>query len=279
METQKMNVHEHFIQRKESEIKRWFSATNGINWNPERLKKYEDRIDWTALSGNTSVKLDVRLFLEFSDKWDWEKISNRIPLIKNKVDFVLILGRFKDKLNWSDVCSSIHMDSKIVEAFPEYIDWSVLCRNQYFMWENPFIEKHVNSMEWDVFSEFVRFQSFKLMRIMKQNHRGDNTLSSWMIGTIKHFKEHWNWEKLSKNRRISFTPTMIEAFKDKWNWQNLMGNRAMNWDIDVVNKYSTYIPELEQEQIEHSFLWESLVKQEFMNTTETDLELIIDKGF
>ena len=47
----------------------YICSTWGSFWNSEKIRKYSDRVNWSALSSNVEINFTPELLKEFESKW------------------------------------------------------------------------------------------------------------------------------------------------------------------------------------------------------------------
>ena len=274
METKATNAYEYFKSRQSDEIKRQFSNLEYLNWTVELIKKYENRIDWGVLSSNAAIPVEKSLFLEFADKWDWNKLTDSIRYIEDKNDFLDILRLFKEKINWGVICRYSPINPMIVDEFSEYINWTSLCRNDLFNWSYPFIEKYKDKIDWNEFSNI-----FGVFILNNQEDAGSDPINEGdinnYIAALHKYENRWNWDNLSESRFLENNRLVLETFKNRWNWELLICNESIDWDIEMVQQYNDCIPTSDRVVLENSHMWENISHNAFVASIENEVEIII----
>lgn len=110
-----------FIQKIMNE-EAWKELSNDFNWSETLLEKYQDKVDWNEISGNTGIRWTVPMIQKFRHRINWDVFSDTIgeeSLPEN------ILETFKDKWNWHKLSSNVEvfLSYDLLDKFADLWDW------------------------------------------------------------------------------------------------------------------------------------------------------------
>ena len=136
----------------------WKKVSEEETLSMEMLEQYEDKLDWTAISGNNNIlwtidgvakfayKIDWDVFSErcpdaficettlrkFDNRWNWKQLSNRDALFNSNRD---LLEKFADKIDWAELITNWRIENAIdlFIRFQQYIPMAKLQESR--LWE------------------------------------------------------------------------------------------------------------------------------------------------
>jgi len=228
-------------------------------WTPEFIEINKEQLNWDSLSYNYSLPWNKELIENYLDKWNWNGITCIVAKMKdegsrNALQFVnYVMKRYADKLNWSILCREKNFSDHYFTKYPSYIDWKVVSGNINFIWNRSFINKHLEQIDWQVFSE----SSFG----GTQNSRQE----AFRTKILHLYGKRLDLFLLSGNYFLLFTPDVIEKYKEKWNWHELINNPYIEWNMDMFEKYDSCISKtVSPDEFRSSYLSFKLMKQELV---------------
>ena len=59
----------------------------------------------------------------------------------------------------------------------------------------------------------------------------------WSPKIIDTYIDKWNWSSLSINETVPFNQELIDKFSDRWDWYSFYHNDKFPWSFDLVEKY------------------------------------------
>lgn len=132
------------------ETEAWKKVSEEEILSMEMLEKYEEKLDWAALSCNRDIlwtidgvskfayRIDWDVFSDrcpdtficettlrkFDNRWNWKKLSSRDVLFNNH----LLLEKFADKIDWAELITNWDIENAIdlFTRFQQYIPMSKL---------------------------------------------------------------------------------------------------------------------------------------------------------
>jgi len=87
--------------------------------------------------------------------------------------------------------------------------------------------------------------------------------------SIEKYKNIIDWDYLSSNENINWTPELIEKYHNKWNWQRLSSNESLPWSLELYKRYENYFNLLEMSS-NPKVPWN---KEIFMKLIDNDIAL------
>jgi hypothetical protein len=232
------------------------SCNPKIIWTNELIAKYENCIDFKALSYIETIPWSEKLIDTYIDRWDWENLSYQpnLPWSEQFIakyenywewDFIIL----NEKIPWTipliekyfhrfDHMGSTAFASneiftntlEIIEEFADHLCWHTISRNPDLPWhEENLLERWKDRIDWQsiAFNEFLLKDS---AFFEKNLHRWEvkpeysfgllsyNKSLPWSIPFIDHFIEYWNWNHLSENRSLPWSIELIDHYIDRWEW-------------------------------------------------------------
>lgn len=186
-----------------------------LEFREEMLPKLVDKdIDWFAFSQRNDFFPTMESLKILKDKnLDWDSISKRLEL---PYDIIVV---YKNKLNWSILTKSIHIDlSKltVLETFKDNLDWDVVS------WAKEFDPSIENLKQ---FKDYVNWTS-----ICK---RTDVVIDEFFLEAFENFVD---WKRISQSGTIHFSTKLIDRYKNRWDWIALAENPAF-MSSGVENAY------------------------------------------
>jgi hypothetical protein len=100
----------------------WKELSGNFQWNESLLEKYQDKVDWHEVSGNTNILWTIPMVQKFKNRIDWDKFSRHAEKEALTEAFI---EAFKDKWNWSELSenSSIELTHELLDKFADYWVW------------------------------------------------------------------------------------------------------------------------------------------------------------
>lgn len=59
---------------------------------------------------------------------------------------------------------------------------------------------------------------------------------------LERYEDFWDWDRLSKNEALPWTPKLIDSFIDRWEWKGdgndgLSSNESLPWSVELIERY------------------------------------------
>ena len=98
----------------------WKELSGELSWTETLLEKYQDKIDWQELSGNSNILWTIPMLQKFKHRINWDKFSrcaDEKTLTENCIE------TFKEKWNWSELSNNYSITNQLLEKFADKWDW------------------------------------------------------------------------------------------------------------------------------------------------------------
>jgi hypothetical protein len=257
----KTNFHEKFIPG--------ICGNLSISWDFEKINKFQDLIDWHALSLNPNIEFSLNIPHEkciFGKVLEYcEMLPNPIENYKlgrifaNSYSYYSLLNVF-EKWNFKSLSYNPSL-GKMIQIRPESVridflnsyewDWSAISGNPSIAWTINMIEFFKDRIDWDSFSKKKNFA-------FTENKEG-----YWSNYYIDKYKDKLNWNSLSTNSSLPWSLDFMELYKDLWNWENISLNSGIPWSKEILSTYETH---LNWEHLsEYSVPWDRNLIRKFKN--------------
>lgn len=134
------------FMEKVMEEEAWKKLSSDFPWTEKLLDKYQDKVDWEEVSGNSHVVWTPSMLEKFKREIDWTQFSDRSSEVLMTTEN---LERFKEYWDWKALSGNDSLDWSIqlIERFADYWDWERLI-NRYgmdsVMLNSQFFEKFQN---------------------------------------------------------------------------------------------------------------------------------------
>lgn len=164
----------------------------------------------------------------------WKEISVR------NLSFEFI-SKYKDKLNWSILCTNKNFPKKYLKIFTEYVDWFCVCRYQTLT--PTIIKTYDKYMHWDlvamngaitneIFETYFEnlYLSLHLPLVFK------NPNIKLTCDVIEKYADYYDavcWDKISGYK---LTEEFIEKYKDNLYWDIICRYQDLSEDFILRNK-------------------------------------------
>jgi len=246
----KQSAYELFEQEKEKESWTLISEKEDVNWTADFIEYNKDNLDWKALSFNSSLPWSIDFIKQYKDMWDWHALSYIIAdkLYFNRTDFDLLLKRYRDKIDWTVICQGTNLNNTHLTDYSDFIHWDTLSSNNRFIWSETFVNAHIDKINWKVFTECLA--TVETPSIVQTAFRKK---------ILSLYANKLDFNILSTNESLDFTPEIIEKYKKRWNWAEIINNPAIEWGELMLKKYDKYISIISPEQLRLSYMWTNLI--------------------
>ena len=234
------------------------SSNPKIRWTEELIAKYENKIDFTALSYVETIPWTETLIDEYIDRWDWKNLSFQSSLpwseqllakYKNYWDWDFI--ELNENIPWTvslvekyfhrfnhlgstafETNEVLISDVEIIEEFSDHLCWYSISKNSKLPWEEMnLLERWKDKINWwglslnEFFLRDPQFFENNLDKWMMDPVNSFRALSGskalpWSILLIERFSEYWDWDQLSVNDSLPWSSELIDRFFDRWKWGN-----------------------------------------------------------
>lgn len=106
----------------------WRQLSEGFPWSEITLEKFQDKVDWKAISENSEICWTIPMIQKFMKKINWETFSEsatKDTLTAN------IIEAFKDKWDWHKLSdnSNLTLTDDLLDKFADRWDWEMIIDN------------------------------------------------------------------------------------------------------------------------------------------------------
>lgn len=100
----------------------WKELSEDFNWSESLLEKYQDKLDWSLVSGNNNIRWTIPMIEKFQKKLDWDKLSETLD--EDELTETMI-ETFKNKWNWHELSgnNSVNLTHELLEKYADQWDW------------------------------------------------------------------------------------------------------------------------------------------------------------
>ena len=100
----------------------WKELSCEFNWDEILLEKYQDKVNWNEISGNTEICWTIPMLQKFQKKINWEILSEQInaeALTESTIE------AFKNQWNWHKLPCNWHLKitPQLLEKYADRWDW------------------------------------------------------------------------------------------------------------------------------------------------------------
>ena len=161
-----------------------------------------------------------------------------------------LLGRYANVWNWDRVLmnSQIIWTKELVIACRTYINWTGLSERgpiNEFPWETQEMRVLDSPQFWFYLSNFGNIQCPSAydefadrMDFGALSKRDACKLC--FVHEIAKFKDRWDWQALSANSSLHWSPEFIAEFRDRWSWITLSENESLPWTIELIAEFESF---------------------------------------
>jgi hypothetical protein len=229
------------------------SGNSSISWDYEKINKFQDHIDWHALSLNTNIEFTSNIrhnkcyygkiigwsfgtyfnLLNEFENWNFKSLSYNPSLCMMKCSLPeRVLIEFLDAYEWDwtgiSKNPSIPWTYKTIETFKDRIDWKSFSRRELLSncehaigsWSTDLIEKYIDKLDWSELSS--------------------NPYLPWSNEFIDRFKDRWSWRGISLNEGIPWSKELLSRYENQLHW-DLLSEYAGQWDKSLIMKFQDKI--------------------------------------
>lgn len=160
------------------------------------------------------------------------------------------------KESWAEITKKISSFSlwKIIDETSTYEifhwDWDYISSNSKIPIDHSFLEKYVDSINWDNLSENRVLASF--FQYNKSAYRNLNEWVNFIIEYLDTFKQKWNFARLSTINNLTWHERIVSEFEGFWDWSVLSrqstlltmsdrNSKEIHYDKRRFNRFSNRI--------------------------------------
>lgn len=103
----------------------WQKLSVEFPWSEQLLEKYQDKVDWKAVSENDNMVWTASMLEKFRHFIDWDVLSR---CGHQCILTAEMLERFKEYWNWSELSGNdrFDLDYELIDRFIDRWDWTAL---------------------------------------------------------------------------------------------------------------------------------------------------------
>lgn len=108
----------------------WKELSGNFNWSETTLEKYQDKVDWDDISGNSNIRWTIPMIQKFLKKINWDKFSD---CADENILTEKYLETFKEKWNWRNLSnnSNVNLTDELLEKYADRWDWETIIDSYY----------------------------------------------------------------------------------------------------------------------------------------------------
>ena len=109
----------------------WSLLSEELGWTESHLEKYQDNLDWQAISENKQIKWNLTMLDKFKERLHWDALSKTITSEQVSPE---ILDKFKDRWDWDKLSANWHLrlTYELIDKYAEYLNWRELLHGGAF---------------------------------------------------------------------------------------------------------------------------------------------------
>jgi hypothetical protein len=260
-------------------------------FNLQNLQKVKEKVNWKFISNNQNILWSLEFVKEYEDKlyfdlldWTNHEDSERPGLSSNPKISIEIIEKYKNELNWEMLSSNFNFSNldidEVLERESFLWNWNDLYYNLTLpSWNETFIEKHKNKLDWKVWKKLSRYFNFSNLdynRILENNfflwdwyYLSNNDTLPWNENFIERYKSKLNWKELCSNSKVNWTESFIKKHNNKLDWINLSFNSRLPWSKSFLIKYEKQI-NINNLSRNEGFSWSEELIEEYKDTINWD---------
>lgn len=103
----------------------WRQLSGEFPWSEQLLEKYQDKVDWKAVSVNDNMVWTASMLEKFKHFIDWDQLSR---CTHQCILTAEMLERFKEYWNWGELSRNdcFDLDYELIDHFIDRWDWTAL---------------------------------------------------------------------------------------------------------------------------------------------------------
>lgn len=241
---QDSGVNKKLIKDNLEELWNWSAISNNlsIKLDINFVKECSNRPwDWYALSSRADIKLDNEILFSLIDKdWDWTKISSCPTITYNEDCIKRLINKPLDWFVVSQNESFIPNQNTLSFLKGEVLDWNAISKNPYLnesiLWDNRenLIWEHVTS---NVINCADVFQLEKYSNYIDWHIVSTSDKLILSIDNLFKFKSKLDWDIINQREDFVITNEILEGFADVIDWNKASRSRDIQFSEKLVEKY------------------------------------------
>lgn len=192
---------------------------NYYHLSEQQMERYRKCLDWEGLLLNPNILWSIKLMKKYKDYLDWG------------------LGEEDSYPRWINENQNLPWSIELIEAFEDRWQWELLSQNEVVVKNEEIIEHFKDRFD----LELVELQRKKNERVRKEKNSSkinpdenagrmkDIKSMNWNTEMLEQQAEQINWEDLSLNGNVDWTPELLGKYADKLDWWAIVGKKEI-WD-------------------------------------------------
>lgn len=208
---------------------------------------YEELWNWSAISNNLSIKLDINFVKECSNKpWDWHVLSSRPDI---KLDNEALFSLIDKDWDWVYIssCSTITYNEDCIKKLIEKpLDWFVVSQNESFIPnQNTLSLLKGKALDWDAISRNPNLNDSVLWDNREKliwKYVTSNVINCADILQLEKYSDYIDWHFVSLSDKLSLSIDNLIKFKSKLDWKSInqredfvITNEVLENFVDVID--------------------------------------------
>lgn len=227
----------------------------------------EELWNWSAISNNFSIRLDINFVKECSNKpWDWHTLSSRPDIKLNNETLFSLINKDWDWLVISSCPTITYNEDCIKKLIEKPLDWFVVSQNESFIpnqktlsflkgkaldWDaisrNPNLNESVlwdnrDNLIWKYVTSNVincadTLQLEKYLNYIDWHFVSSSDKLLLSIDNLLKFKSKLDWDVINQREDFVITNEILENFADVIDWNKASQSRDINFSEKLIEKY------------------------------------------
>ena len=72
----------------------------------------------------------------------------------------------------------------------------------------------------------------------QQGRQGLSGQAALSFELLRRYPRQWDWQALSANRALRWSPALIALLADRWDWPILSANPALPWTAELIQRFA-----------------------------------------
>lgn len=116
----------------------WKNLSYDLAWNEQLLEKYQDKVDWEAVSHNSGINWTVAMLEKFRKKIDWKELSGTS---QKSILCPEVVEKFENSWDWTVLSGNGDLPIETIEKMADRIVWKEVVNSYRGSEERVFCEE------------------------------------------------------------------------------------------------------------------------------------------
>lgn len=182
-----------------------------------------------------------KLSLMGEEKADWGQISSNQSILWSNSLIILNAG----DLDMERLCENpaVTWDYELVDRICGFFDWSALSYSPSLKLTPALIDNYGHNLCWAGVCGQLDNNIFETLLterpdLIQFDALSSNRNISWTPEIIERHKDEWNWKYLGINNSVEWTPELLRRYKEKIELRDISGNPNFPWSLDFIETHS-----------------------------------------